>query len=328
MSEDNKDYEPKRLTEAEINELAGLAAGIVADGVVNQDEAEFLREWFLKHEDAANSDSRVKHIFECLEWALSDGKLDDDEARVIFDYLRGFSDADVDYEGDESPEAKNEIGTQDLRGEIIDLMAEIARLKKENTLEVKEKDEANARAIKISDKLEQLIMKKDELQDKLSAAEMRASEAEASLREKEQDGTGEIKITKEIEQELYNGTRDVKIGAHPARELSLRAGIKFWNGKHTIALKFIVKEGERKYVVQLPQFEDKEVVAVIGMRKDKRLFVKSIRNRDTSFSKKFEEIVGRPDSDFKDRSDLTSDQFVAIHDYVMNGAERPEFLDS
>lgn len=62
-----------------VNELIGLAHGIIADGAVNQAEAEYLFKWIVAN--AEQTDNPVlKLLYGRVEKVLADGVLDPEEA--------------------------------------------------------------------------------------------------------------------------------------------------------------------------------------------------------------------------------------------------------
>ncbi|WP_457571532.1 hypothetical protein [Desulfovulcanus sp.] len=76
----------KRIKDRDIDELIGMCRGILADGVVNQSEAEFLQKWLhdnrhILHQWPANV--LVARLDECLK----DGFLDKDEQKELFELL-------------------------------------------------------------------------------------------------------------------------------------------------------------------------------------------------------------------------------------------------
>lgn len=68
-------FHEKRIDRRSVDALAGLAAGITADGHINQQEAEFLQDWIatnLVHLD----DPVTNLLYRRLSDMLSDGVLD------------------------------------------------------------------------------------------------------------------------------------------------------------------------------------------------------------------------------------------------------------
>jgi hypothetical protein len=83
----NRFYRARQNRDRSINELLGVCKGIVADGKVNQEEAEYLCEWLQANRDVRDewpADILRARIAEYLE----DGVLDLDEKEELFDLLR------------------------------------------------------------------------------------------------------------------------------------------------------------------------------------------------------------------------------------------------
>lgn len=80
-------FHEKRIDRRSVDALAGLAAGITADGHINQQEAEFLQDWIatnLVHLD----DPVTNLLYRRLSDMLSDGVLDADESAELLEILR------------------------------------------------------------------------------------------------------------------------------------------------------------------------------------------------------------------------------------------------
>ncbi|MFW8696517.1 NAD-dependent DNA ligase, partial [Mesorhizobium japonicum] len=73
-----------------VDALIGIAAGLAADGTINQQEAEFLRTWIETH--LAHLDDPVVNIlYRRLADMLSDGVLDADESAELLEMLHQFT---------------------------------------------------------------------------------------------------------------------------------------------------------------------------------------------------------------------------------------------
>jgi hypothetical protein len=96
MSEElHRIYGGARLNDRQINELIGLAHGLIADGEVNQAEAEYLQKWLVANRDV--SDNPVTANLLCrVNAMLADGFLDAQESKELFDTLRKFSGGDFE----------------------------------------------------------------------------------------------------------------------------------------------------------------------------------------------------------------------------------------
>ena len=82
----NKRLNARLRSEREVDELIGLCKGVLADGVVNQAEAEFLARWLsLNRETADRWPATV--LFNRIGAMLADGQLDKDEERELLALL-------------------------------------------------------------------------------------------------------------------------------------------------------------------------------------------------------------------------------------------------
>lgn len=82
-------FNEARMDRRSADALAGLAAGIAADGVVSLEEARFLQDW-LKANMAHLDDPVVNILFQRLELMLKDNLLDPEEAADLLSMLRQF----------------------------------------------------------------------------------------------------------------------------------------------------------------------------------------------------------------------------------------------
>ena len=75
----------KPMADRQIDQLIGLAQGILADGIVNQAEAEVLQSWLRLNHRTDNP--YVSRLLDQVERVLADGVLDEDEGRELRDAL-------------------------------------------------------------------------------------------------------------------------------------------------------------------------------------------------------------------------------------------------
>lgn len=83
-------FHQARIERRAVDELVGMSAGLIADGAINQQEAEFLKAWIetnVIHLD----DPVVNLIYRRLANMLNDGILQPDEATELLDLLRQFT---------------------------------------------------------------------------------------------------------------------------------------------------------------------------------------------------------------------------------------------
>ncbi len=83
-------YNQKRLNDRAIDELVGMSRGIVADGTVNQKEAEFLSGW-MEANISHCEDPIVNQLYCRVKEMLIDGVLDKNEQKELFDILKMFT---------------------------------------------------------------------------------------------------------------------------------------------------------------------------------------------------------------------------------------------
>jgi NAD-dependent DNA ligase len=87
---DSRFFHQARIDRRSADALTGLAAGITADGVINQQEAEFLSSWIssnLVHLD----DPVINLLYRRLSDMLADGVLDADESKELLGMLHCFT---------------------------------------------------------------------------------------------------------------------------------------------------------------------------------------------------------------------------------------------
>lgn len=87
---DARDY----VQDRRVDHLIGLANGILADGIVNQEEAEKLKVW-LQRNDAMEHPLTAR-LLRQVEAALADGVLDEEEAAALHDALMEWTGDEVE----------------------------------------------------------------------------------------------------------------------------------------------------------------------------------------------------------------------------------------
>jgi NAD-dependent DNA ligase len=80
-------FHGKRLGDRQIDELIGLAHGLTADGVINQQEAEFLQKWLVAN-TAVMGNPMVDNLLPRLNMMLANGSLDLEESRDLLETLQ------------------------------------------------------------------------------------------------------------------------------------------------------------------------------------------------------------------------------------------------
>jgi NAD-dependent DNA ligase len=84
-----------RLDDRQINELIGLAHGLIADSELNDAEVEYLRKWLVANQDVSKNPV-TGNLLRRIDVMLSDGVLDAIERKELFETLRKFSGGDFE----------------------------------------------------------------------------------------------------------------------------------------------------------------------------------------------------------------------------------------
>jgi hypothetical protein len=75
-------------TERDLAELLGIAKGMLSDGVVNDDEAHYMRDWGTTHPEALDR-WPINLIFSRVHQHFEDGRIDDTERLELLELLQG-----------------------------------------------------------------------------------------------------------------------------------------------------------------------------------------------------------------------------------------------
>lgn len=79
-----------RVADRQVDEIIGLCKGVLADGQVNQSEAEFLFNWLQTNQHAADK-WPAKVLYPRIRSMLADGVLDDGEEQELLTLLMGIT---------------------------------------------------------------------------------------------------------------------------------------------------------------------------------------------------------------------------------------------
>jgi len=88
-------FNTKKIADKQIDTLIGLSMGIVADGKVNQSEAETLRKWLVSC-SASSASPMIQNLLIRVDEMLSDSVLDNEEASELLSLLNKLSGSDFD----------------------------------------------------------------------------------------------------------------------------------------------------------------------------------------------------------------------------------------
>jgi len=78
----------------DVSEMLGIAKGLIADGVLNEDEARYLRDWGNNHPEAVEL-WPASLVFTRLKQFYADGRIDDDERVELQGILASLVGGDV-----------------------------------------------------------------------------------------------------------------------------------------------------------------------------------------------------------------------------------------
>jgi len=95
MKKLNQLFNRARLDDRQVNELLGLSHGLLADGKIDQTEAEYLQKWLVANQ-ISNSNPIISNLLHRVNDMLSDGIFDDEEAKELFETLQKFSGGDFE----------------------------------------------------------------------------------------------------------------------------------------------------------------------------------------------------------------------------------------
>ncbi|MCG3706408.1 BRCT domain-containing protein [Aliarcobacter butzleri] len=85
-------YREKEAKDRNIDELIGISRGIIADGIINTKEGNFLLDWIKKHFDVYDLNTYpVNTIYDRLSRILEDGFINDEESKEFSELLASFT---------------------------------------------------------------------------------------------------------------------------------------------------------------------------------------------------------------------------------------------
>lgn len=86
----NARFNARLRKDREVDELVGLCKGVIADGMINQQEAEFLLQWLELNREAQDA-WPANVLFPRIRSMLQDRKLDDNEEKELLGILIGIT---------------------------------------------------------------------------------------------------------------------------------------------------------------------------------------------------------------------------------------------
>ncbi|MCU7806395.1 MAG: BRCT domain-containing protein [Candidatus Thiodiazotropha sp. (ex Semelilucina semeliformis)] len=83
-------FNRKHIQDRQIDTLIGLSKGLVADGNIDQAEAEFLQSWLIQNSQASDNPI-IRNLLTKLDNMLSDGVLDQEESKELLSLMHRFT---------------------------------------------------------------------------------------------------------------------------------------------------------------------------------------------------------------------------------------------
>jgi hypothetical protein len=103
-------FHAARIDRRSADALVGIAAGLIAYGVVNTTEAIFLKQW-LESQVAHLDDPVINLLYSRLACMLQDNVLDEDESHELLNLLHGFAGLPISHS---SPSQRSAVVPNDL----------------------------------------------------------------------------------------------------------------------------------------------------------------------------------------------------------------------
>ena len=119
-------FNRKSIDDRQIDTLIGLSKGLLADGQVNQVEAEFLMSWLVQSRQASDNPI-ILNLLDKVDSMLEDGVLDAEESMELFGILQKITgeSSELGELAKSKDGAKQEKETSDMEGLEMPLLANL-----------------------------------------------------------------------------------------------------------------------------------------------------------------------------------------------------------
>jgi len=88
-------YSNDRISSRQIDELVGIARGLIADNKINQEEVLFLGKWLVANSELIDQ-PLIRTLYERISEIIRDGLVDEDEKAQLLDTLTQFAERDFE----------------------------------------------------------------------------------------------------------------------------------------------------------------------------------------------------------------------------------------
>ena len=85
----------ERIASRQVDELIGLSRGLLADGIINQSEVEFLQTWLAANREISDQ-PLVRTLYQRMEAIMADGVADKEECEDLLATLHGLTASDIE----------------------------------------------------------------------------------------------------------------------------------------------------------------------------------------------------------------------------------------
>ncbi len=90
-------FNRSRIDDRQVDELIGLSHGLIADGMVSKEEADYLQKWLVAN-TASHQNPMIHNLMKRVQEMLQDNILDDEERAELFETLKRFAGGDFELE--------------------------------------------------------------------------------------------------------------------------------------------------------------------------------------------------------------------------------------
>jgi NAD-dependent DNA ligase len=88
-------FNRSRIDDRQVDELIGLSHGLIADGMVSKEEADYLQKWLVAN-TASHQNPMIHNLMKRVQEMLQDNILDDEERAELFETLKRFAGGDFE----------------------------------------------------------------------------------------------------------------------------------------------------------------------------------------------------------------------------------------
>jgi hypothetical protein len=212
---------------------------------------------------------------------------------------------------------------EELKRKLQITEMENRELKQENFEQSQINNQQTAVIKQKEEKYQDLRMKHNEVQGKYADLEVQYAKLKSQFDEEFRNLSDSKK--NEVTDESIIVSNNIEIGAeygvitadnsHARRTMALRLGVVLDSFKKRVSMKIIAHLNRNNYHVQLVDYK-LDCAVSLGFNEGKGFFCKSFQYKDPIYFDVFEKVIGKPDALYKDRLDLSLEEFADIYKKV------------